>query len=93
MNEHEGNSIELRLVNVLSRPNGKTDEGKQSMQEDSQKHGEGPQGVQIVVSFNGHHTLSYNPKAYSVTSKRATGKKAKKTTKKRVAKKKRVKRR
>ena len=63
MDEHERNEIKLGLVNVLNRPNWPTHKGKQPMQKDTQKHREGPEGIQVVVSFGCHSILTQQPKS------------------------------
>ncbi len=57
MNEHEGKEIILGLVDVLGRPKAQTYKRKQTVQKDAQKHGEGTQSIQVVVSFGRHFIL------------------------------------
>ena len=63
MNEHKWKAIKLGLVGVLDRPKGKTNEGKQPMQNDAQKHSEGTKGIQVVVSFGCHTIFTQQPKS------------------------------
>ena len=57
MNEHQGNEIEFRLITVLNRPYRCRDEGEQSMKRDTEEHGKGPQGIEVMVTGLVHNQL------------------------------------
>ena len=62
MNEHDRNPIEFGLVPRLERARIRpTDEREKTVDDNPQKHGDSPQGIQVVVTMGRHLTPKSQP--------------------------------